>query len=358
MPNTIAKITAYLADGENLNAVFRSASLTADLETNTIRFIGENAIKLPKITFASDTAGIVTRGSALEVKDVTQDWDTYVLSQDIGNSLRQDKMDEDEGGLSIIAFANRYVIDVIVPTVDKYRLTKLALNSNADTTKALAITTANSFSALSDAEDKMLDNEVQFAGSIIYLKSTAYSALKKSADFTRFINTGEWTGAIKNEVKMYNDAKIQPIPAARWPYSDLNFLVVNPTAQFSVVKHNSSTYYEKVPGYTGSQIDYRMYHDCFVIPNRNKGIYAEWEKPATPTATAAAAAFVTSITISASTIVPGATIYYTVDGSTAPTTSSTEYVGSFALTATTTVKFAAIKDGVSSTVLTVVYTKA
>ncbi len=62
----------------------------------------------------------------------------------------------------------------------------------------------------------------------------------------------------------------------------------------------------------------------------------------------------TSATISCATA--GASIYYTVDGST-PTSASTAYSGAITLTDTTTVKAVAIKDGVSSSVTTKVFTK-
>ena len=51
----------------------------------------------------------------------------------------------------------------------------------------------------------------------------------------------------------------------------------------------------------------------------------------------------------------GAAIYYTVDGST-PTSSSSLYSSALTLTATTTVKAIAVKDGVSSAVTTKVFT--
>lgn len=63
----------------------------------------------------------------------------------------------------------------------------------------------------------------------------------------------------------------------------------------------------------------------------------------------------TQATISCTTA--GASIYYTIDGST-PTSASTAYTEAIALTDTTTVKAIAVKDGVSSSVTSKTFTKS
>lgn len=65
-----------------------------------------------------------------------------------------------------------------------------------------------------------------------------------------------------------------------------------------------------------------------------------------------------SLSVSLATPTVGATIYYTTDGTT-PTNKSTKYTDAISLTATTTVKAIAVKDGMApSDVITEVYTKA
>ena len=81
-------------------------------------------------------------------------------------------------------------------------------------------------------------------------------------------------------------------------------------------------------------------------------------KAATPVASPAGGATFTDtllVTLSCDTV--GASIYYTTDG-TEPTADSTQYTTEISLTATTTIKAIAVKDGmVNSDVLTAVYTK-
>jgi len=66
--------------------------------------------------------------------------------------------------------------------------------------------------------------------------------------------------------------------------------------------------------------------------------------------------FTTSTEVTITCATDGASIYYTTDGST-PTSASTAYTQAFTLTATTTVKAIAIKNGVSSEVATKTFTK-
>ena len=67
--------------------------------------------------------------------------------------------------------------------------------------------------------------------------------------------------------------------------------------------------------------------------------------------------FETSQSVTLACDTSGATIYYTADGTT-PTTASTEYTGAISLTATTTIKAIAVKDGMSnSAVVSKTFTK-
>ena len=77
---------------------------------------------------------------------------------------------------------------------------------------------------------------------------------------------------------------------------------------------------------------------------------------ATPTFTPSSWDSGSTLSVSLATTTPGATIYYTTDGAT-PTSASTAYSSAISLSATTTIKAVAIKDGISSEIVSKSYTK-
>ena len=81
-------------------------------------------------------------------------------------------------------------------------------------------------------------------------------------------------------------------------------------------------------------------------------------KVATPTFSPATWAEGATLSLTMSTSTDGATIYYTTDGTTTPTSESTEYTAAITLSSTTTIKAIAIKDGMTdSDVATQTFTK-
>lgn len=85
---------------------------------------------------------------------------------------------------------------------------------------------------------------------------------------------------------------------------------------------------------------------------------SEDTKVATPTFTPSSWTEGTTLSLTMSTATDGATIYYTTDGTTTPTSESTEYTAAITLSATTTIKAIAIKEGMTaSDVATGTFTK-
>ena len=274
MANTIALAVNYLADPSNLNAVYKASSKTADLEASRVQFIGADTVKLPKISFGA-ALGTYDRALGFTAMDVTKSWDTYQLSQDKGNQILVDVMDDEESkGQGVIQFANEYIRRVVVPAVDTYRFANLV--TGAGNGIALSVPTAAtiledvlaSFEAL--AEDEVENVE----GLILYMTPAIETLLMTSTDIQKFVGMGDWNGNIDTKVKMFNQAKIVIVPTARLG-ANVNFMLVDPSAVLSVVKHNPAYFFAAGThtGIDGDIINYRLYYDLFVIAERANGIY-------------------------------------------------------------------------------------
>lgn len=276
MANNIVLATKYLADPENLNGVFKLASLTADLEAARFSWDGGNSIKLPKNAFGS--LGNYNRASGHPATDVNRQWSTYTLSQDKGNKIPVDAMDLDESLIEggVVALANDFIRQVVVPDVDTYRFGRLKAlagtkkyHTNNSTDNTIDINTARE--KIDAAFVELNDNEATGA-KILYINPTAKSILERT--FGGYIPLGTWNGVADNRVEVYKDAKVIEVPSGRLG-ANVNFILVALEATMGTVKHTAAKLWQpgEIPGYDGGQIDYRVYHDLFVHDTKTKGVY-------------------------------------------------------------------------------------
>jgi len=282
MGNTIALVAKYLADPANLNAVYKAASLTADLEAPKVQFLGANVVKLPTLSFGAAALGTYSKSAGFTAMDVTKAWTTYTLSQDKGNKLLLDAMDEEESagegaesGTGIISFANEYIRQIVVPAIDTYRFA--AMVTGTGTTVELTSTAANVVAQLEAALQTFADNEVPVEGAILYMKPEVKTFLQTASTVSRYVSYGTGVnGEIDNRVVFFNGVRIVQVPAGRLG-ADVQFILVQPRSVLSVVKHNPSYFFARgtYPGMDADEIDYRLYYDFFVITNKNKGIYLQ-----------------------------------------------------------------------------------
>ncbi len=274
---SIVLAQAYLKDAVALNEVAQASLLTADLETNQVKFLGANTVQLPKISFEG-AFGTYSRTTGFTNNPLNLGWDEYTLTQDKGNSLKLDAMDDEEGlGQALVPFVNQYIRTVEVPAIDKYRLATLVTGANASNKVSVGVTiSGNTIVAKLLAGLEALKNaEFPEDNIILYITTATDSLLQKTTELSRFIRVDEVEkDGVYTKVRYFNGAKIVVVPSGRMP-ADTHFILVHPSAQLSVVKHQPAHYYAQgqVPGFDGSQVDIRVYHDTFVLKQRNKGIY-------------------------------------------------------------------------------------
>ena len=275
-----------------LDEVYKRESLSAILDTENERvyWTGAKTVNVLKLDLNGNAnydrnAGYVP-GSATGV------WEPLTLTVDRGRSFLLDTMDADEMMLSASQVLAEHQRVWAIPEEDADRFAKSA--SGADATQIISATLASGFaSAIQDAEAVLDDAEVPYEGRILFVSPSIYKGLK--GDIVRYTMNGD--PDVNGAVEMYDGMRLIRVPQNRFKTAitlnaptaangaggfsagtgakDIHFMIVHPSAVIQIVKHLVPEIYSPQQVYTADAwvINYREYHDTFVLDNKKKGIY-------------------------------------------------------------------------------------
>jgi len=294
MANTIQLVTKFVPI---MDEVYKRESVTSILDTanSNIQWIGANAVKVFK--FAADGLGTYSRANGFVTGDLSATWETLTLSQDRGRSFHLDVMDNEETlGMTLAGLTSEFIRVEVAPEIDAYRFAKYASASNIlAATPADLANVSDIVAAIDAADTAMSDAEVPHEGRVLFVSEAGYAALK--GKITRFIENAE--GNINREVEVFDDMRVIRVPKNRFntaitlydgstsgqtaggyivPASTsypINFMIVHPSAVVQIVKHVVPRLFSPQQNLDADawKYDYRIYHDCFVLDNKVKGIY-------------------------------------------------------------------------------------
>lgn len=140
-------------------------------------------------------------------------------------------------------------------------------------------------------EASMDDNEVPTEGRVLFASATAYYALKGNIE-RRVIND---ENNVNYNVEYFDDMRLIRVPQGRFNTAitlnapttasgtggytatgdDIHFIIAHPSAIVQVVKHNAPRLFTPEQNIEADayRLNYRIYHDTFVLKNKVKGIY-------------------------------------------------------------------------------------
>lgn len=287
--NTIALAQKFVP---MLDEVYKRESLTSifDTQNSRVDWTGANKVNLFNIT----AVGLAnySRNAGYVPGDTDGSWEPYELSQDRGRSFSVDAMDDEETlGMMMGNLLGQFERTQVVPEIDAYRFAKWAGTTGVDGATATIAANADVAALIDAAEASMDDNEVPYEGRILYVNPLIYSQLKGNIE-RRIINS---ENNVNTNVEFYDDMRIIRVPSARFNTTvtinapttssgaggytaggvGINFMIIHPSAILQVVKHNpirifSPSVNQEADAY---KLNYRMYHDTFVLANKTKGIY-------------------------------------------------------------------------------------
>lgn len=282
-----------------LDELYKRESLTALLDTTAdrVNFIGAQTAKVFKVDV--DGLGNYNRNAGFVPGSSDGTWETLTLEQDRGRSFSIDVMDNDETlGMAMASTLGEFEKTRVVPEVDAYRFAKFATNAGSTVTANLS-SSDNIADLIQNAEAYMDDAEVPYEGRILFVNPTIYGYLK--GDITRYVQNAD--GNVNNEIEIYNNMRVVRVPSARFNtqvtlasptgasstggYSatgqDINFMIVHPSAVIQVIKHVIPRVFSPEVNQEADawKINYRIYHDCWVLANKTNGIYVHKKSAST-----------------------------------------------------------------------------
>lgn len=332
---------------------FKVASKTEPWTSGEYEFLGVQTVKVYNVNTSAlndydRTAASNRFGTPAELGDSVQE---MTLSQDKGFTFIIDAgNDADQMGAKNAGKALRREVDeVIIPTVDKYRLAKWA--NGAGNGAIISAPAAATIVGLINTACIALDNDgVPEEGRAIFIRATDYGYLRTSTEFAAIDPLGA------KSIGAGVVGEVFGVPVIKVPDSylpDCYFMIVHKSAVFAPTKIQKYTIKKDPPGIDGSLAEGRLYYDAFVKGQKADGIYVAGVSGSMCAAVTATYVGSTTDTITLASATAGTTIKYTLDG-TDPKFSTTALTYSSALdtsawaAGTYTVKAYAEKTGLIS----------
>lgn len=263
---------------------FKEISKSSMCINDDFDFTGGKSVKIYDIPTApmNDYSRTKNDGSSRygAINNLEPTTEEFVLSKDRSFTFVIDKMDKDETNQALESgkALDRQLREVIVPEIDTYRFDKMSKSAGTKA-DAVEITADNIFSLITDATDKLDDNEVPQDGRFLIVTPSTYKFMKQSKDITMETEIGQEM-RIRGIVATIDGMVVIKVPTSRLPENS-GFIIGHKVAITSPVKLAEYKIHKDPPGYSGDLVEGRVYYDCFIPKNKKKAVYYQ---PITPAA--------------------------------------------------------------------------
>ena len=292
MANAIATITKYLP---LLDQVYAVASVSAILDTPNA-LVRETADAKTVLIAQTSMSGLgdYSRADGFVSGDLTLTWKPYTFEYDRGRTFQIDAMDDMETmGLAFGSLAGEFVRVKVTPEIDAIRFAKYA--TNAGTKVEAVLTNKTAVSAIATAEVDMEEKEVSLANCVLFMTPTVYGYVKDDTEhFQRTLVPSENPN---RNFGAFDDMPIAKVPQSRFYTAvnvlsgkddqaaggfakaegakDINFMIIDRASVVQLIKHGKIRVFDPDTNQSADayKVDYRIYHDAWVLDNKKNGIY-------------------------------------------------------------------------------------
>ena len=282
--NAIQTITKYIP---LLDQVYAVASCSAILDTPNA-LVRETADAKTVLIAETSMSGLgdYSRADGFQTGDLSLTWKSYTFEHDRGRSFHIDAMDDAETmGLAFGSLASEFIRVKVTPEIDAVRFAKYA--TNAGETVAATLTNKTTVSAIATAEVAMEEKEVALNNCVLFMTPTAYGYVKDDTDhFQRTLTPSENPN---RNFGSFDEMPIVKVPQTRFytevtlgdgyakaeGAKDINFMIVDRASVVQLIKHGKVRVFDPDTNQSADayKVDYRIYHDAWVLNNKKNGIY-------------------------------------------------------------------------------------
>lgn len=251
---------------------FRGEAKSEGTINHNYDFVGAKTVKVYRIETAPmndyKRSGQQRYGSA---EELAADTDEMTMTQDRSFTFTIDKMNEDEtaGALQAGAALARQLEEVVIPEIDKYRFTQMAIN--AGTKKSGEITKENVADEITTATEALDDARVPVTNRFLVVTPATYRHMKNSKEIVLDTEVGQEM-KLRGVIAMYDGMEIIKSTSHDMP-EGANFIAGHDSATVSPVKLAEYKIHTDPQGISGSLVEGRVYYDAFILKNKVDGLY-------------------------------------------------------------------------------------
>jgi len=195
------------------------------------------------------------------------------LSQDKAFTFTIDRRNYEDSMMVLEAdrALRRQVDEIMIPAVDKYRISKLVAGAGTLGTGA-PIDPTNAYDAFLDGVTTILNNKAPLAGTFALIGSNYFKSIRLDKSFIQASDLAQ-NMLIYGQVGAIENIPLIFVPTGYLP-TDIEFVVTNRIAACSPVKLAEYKTHDNPPGINGWLVEGRVYYDAFVLNNKKDAIYA------------------------------------------------------------------------------------
>lgn len=251
---------------------FKLGALTNGLVNNDYDWLGVSTVKVYSIPTVGlndyDMNGGFSRYGTPD--DLQNDVQELTITQDKSFTFTIDRKEYDDAMMVMEAgkALARQIDEVVVPTVDAYRISKIV--AGAPEGNVITKTTEGAYEAFLKVQTVLSNKKAPLQGRVCVGSYDYYAQIKQDSSFTK---SGDLATAISMNgvVGTIDGVPFIPVPSSYLP-EDVDFVITNAMTTVAPFKLQEYKVHDNVPGISGWLVEGRVRFDTFVLKNKADAI--------------------------------------------------------------------------------------